>query len=77
MKARIYTSNKKTLFLAIEDICLQFREDFFINDFDFVILAISPEFDPKDINPTIQKILDTKNYLAFNAIHSFFSRKIK
>ena len=76
MKARIYTSNKKTLFLALEDIYLQFQEDFFINDFDFIILAISPEFDPKDINPTIQKILNTKNYLAFNAVDAFSHDKL-
>ena len=76
MKARIYTSNKKTLFMAIEDICLQFREDFFIDDFDFVILAISPEFNPCDINPTIKKILNTENYLAFNATHAFSHDKL-
>ena len=76
MKTRIYTSKNNTLFLALEDIFLQFKEDFFINDFDFIIFAISSKFDPKDINYTIQKIFNTKNYLAFNALHAFSHNKI-
>ena len=71
MKARIYSSECNTLFLALEDIFRQFKEDYFINDFDFVIFAISPKFDKKDINPTIKKIFNTTNYFAFNATDAF------
>ena len=76
MISRIYSSTNETLFLALEEIFLQFKDDYFLNDFDFIIFALSPNFAPEDINPTIQKIFKTKNYLAFNAINAFANKTI-
>ena len=71
MVVRTYFSNEKTLFLALEEIYLKFRDDFLLDEFDFIIFAISPQFLPQDINPTIKRIFKTDKFLAFNAIHSF------
>ena len=76
MIARTYSSNEETLFLALEDIYLKFRDDFFLKEFDFIIFAISPKFMIEDINPTILKIFNTDKFLAFNALHSFSNNNI-
>ena len=76
MISRIYCSNNETLFLALEEIFLKFKNDYFLKDFDFIIFAISPTFNKYDINPTINRIFKTKNYLAFNAINAFANKEI-
>ena len=76
MISRIYCSTNETLFLALEEIFLEFRDDYFLNDFDFIIFAISPEYNPQDINPTIKRMFKTDNYLAFNAINAFANTSI-
>ena len=47
------------------------KEDVFLNDFDFIIFALSPKYGSNDVNVDIKKIFRTENFLAFNAIHSF------
>jgi len=76
MKSRIYSSQNKILFLAMEELFSKVKEDEFIDDYDFIIFAISPQFNPKDVNKTIQKIFHTKNYLAFNAVKAFNNDKV-
>ena len=76
MITRIYSSSNETLFLALEEIFLKFKKDYFLDDFDFIIFAVSPDINPKDVNPTIQKIFKTDNYLAFNAINAFANKEI-
>ena len=76
MISRIYASKNETLFLALEEIFLQFKDDYFLNDFDFIIFAVSPFFNHNDINQTIKKIFKTKNYLAFNALNAFANKEI-
>jgi len=76
MIAKVFSSKEKTLFIALEEIYMKFKEDFFIKEFDFVIFAISPQFMPEDINPTIKRIFNTDNYVAFNAINAFANVEI-
>ena len=76
MITRIYSSENETLFMALEEIFLQFKNDYFLDDFDFIIFAVSPYFNKNDINPSIQKIFKTKNYLAFNAINAFNNQEL-
>ena len=76
MLVRTYASNEETLFLALEDVYFQFRDDFLLNEFDFIIFAVSPKFLVDDINPTIKKIFKTENFLAFNATHAFSNNTI-
>ncbi len=71
MKARIYVSCYDALFVAMEDIFLQFKNDYFLDDFDFIVFAISDKFHPEDINPTIKRIFQTDKYFAFNSEESF------
>ena len=71
MLVRLFHSENDIFYLALEEILKQFNNDIFVSDFDFVIFAVSPKYDPVDINPTIQKMFKTKNYLAFNAINAF------
>jgi len=76
MIVRTYFSNEKTLFLALEEIYLKFKDDFLLNEFDFIIFAVSPQFLEEDINPTIKKIFKTNNFLAFNSIKAFSNLSI-
>ena len=71
MRVNLFKSENEIFYLALEEIFEQFNENLFFEDFDFIIFAVSPKYDPVDINPTIQKIFNTKKYLAFNAINAF------
>lgn len=76
MKSRVYHSSNDVLFLALEELYTKLREDEFLDDFDFIIFAVSPKYNPKDINRTIQRVFNTSNYLAFNAINAFSNDKV-
>ena len=76
MISRIYYSSNETLFLALEEIFLKFKDDYFLDEFDFIIFAISSNFNKEDINPTIKRMFKTNNYLAFNALNAFANKKI-
>jgi len=76
MIARNYYSNNKVLQFALEDIYIQFKNDIFLDKFDFIIFSIPPTFDINDINSDIKKIFKTNNYFAFNATNSFYNNKV-
>jgi hypothetical protein len=76
MIVRNFYSTNKTLKFALEEIYKQFEEDIFINEYDFILFAISTKYLPCDINRDIKKIFKTDKYLAFNAINSFSNTKI-
>jgi len=71
MIARIYNSKHTILKFAIEDVFKQFHNDFFIDDYDFVIFGINSDYPYKDVNNSIKKILGNNNFVAFNAIDLF------
>lgn len=71
MKVRIFSSSHEVLFLALEEIFRKIKNDYMLNDFDFVIFAISDKYYSGDINNAIKKIFATDNYVAFNAMRSF------
>jgi len=71
MIARIYNSKQTILKFALEDIFKQFYNDFFIDDYDFIIFGINSDYPYKDINTSIKKILKTDKFVAFNAIDLF------
>ena len=71
MIARIYNSTQTILKFAIEDIFRQFKKDFFIDDYDFLIFGINSDYPYRDVNSTIKKILKTDKFIAFNAIDLF------
>ena len=71
MIARIYNSKQTILRFALEDIFRQFHNDFFINDYDFIIFGINSDYPYQDINHSIKKILKTDKFVAFNAIDLF------
>ena len=74
MVSRLYHSTNHILKFGLEDIYHQYKNDFFIEDYDFILLAISPSYPYKDILPNIKK-LNLKNCIAFNAINSFAMKK--
>ena len=76
MIVRSYFSTNKVLKFALEEIFFQMKEDVFLNDFDFIIFALSPKYGSNDVNVDIKKIFKTENFLAFNAIHSFSNREV-
>lgn len=76
MISRIYFSKSKALFLAVEDILKQFYDDYFVNDFDFVIFAIHPSYPYDDISFTIKSLLKSDNFIAFNAVSAFANQQI-
>ena len=71
MIARIYNSTETILKFALEDIFKQFKKDFFIDDYDFIIFGINSSYPYQDINSSIKKILKTDKFVAFNAIDLF------
>ena len=75
MVSRLYHSTNHILKFGLEDIYHQYKNDFFIEDYDFILLAVSPSYPYKDILPNIKK-LNLKNCIAFNAINSFANEKI-
>ena len=75
MIARSYFSTNKILKFALEEIYLNFKKDILIDDYDFVLFAISPKYYPEDVKEDISKIFKN-NFLAFNAIHSFSNNNV-
>jgi len=71
MRARIYSSNNEVFKFALEDIYRKFRDDFIINDFDFIIVGIDSKYYYDDINFSIKKIFRTDKFIAFNAVDAF------
>jgi len=71
MLSRTFYSQNPVLKFAIEDIFKQFNNSFFMSDYDFVIFAISSHYPYRDIHLSIRKIIDSDNYVAFNATDSF------
>ena len=71
MIARIYNSKQTILKFALEDIFKQFYNDFFIDDYDFIIFGINSDYPYNDVNSSIKKILRTDKFVAFNAIDLF------
>ena len=76
MIVRSFFSTNKVLKFALEEIFFQMKEDVFLNDFDFIIFALSPKYGSNDVNVDIKKIFRTENFLAFNAIHSFSNTEL-
>ncbi len=76
MKSRLYYSSKDVLFLALEELYTKIKEDEFLEDYDFIFFAISPKYNPKDVNISIKKVFNTDNYFAFNAINAFNNDKV-
>ena len=71
MRARVYSSNNEVFKFALEDIYRKFRDDFIINDFDFIIVGVDSKYYYNDINFSIKKIFRTDKFVAFNAIDAF------
>ena len=71
MIARIYNSQNSILKFALEDIYKQFYNDFFIDSYDFIIFAVDSSYSYKDIHHSIQKVIKTNRYIAFNATDIF------
>ncbi|RMA93224.1 FIST N-terminal domain-containing protein [Hydrogenothermus marinus] len=74
MKARVFKSNKKTLLFALEELKENIKNSF--KDYDFLLFAISPNYDYNYINHYIKKVFETDNYVAFHAIDAFCDNEI-
>ena len=76
MRARIYHSSNEIFKFALEDIYRQFLDDFAIDSFDFIIVAIDSKYNYEDINFSIKKVFNTNNFVAFNAVDAFAKDEI-
>ncbi len=76
MIARTYYTENKVLKFGLEDIYRQFKNDYFIDSYDFVIFAINPDYPYQDINYSIKQVLKNDNFVAFNAIDAFCNAEV-
>ena len=75
MISRLYHSKNNILRFALEDIFNQYKNDFFIDDYDFILLGVSSSYPYEDILPNIEK-LKLNNCVAFNATNSFSNEQV-
>ncbi|HIQ51080.1 MAG TPA: hypothetical protein EYH54_03855 [Nautiliaceae bacterium] len=72
MKVNIYSSNKPTLFEALQDIKNQIQKDF--KKINFLLIALNPKYE--SIEEKINKLFPNIKYAAFHAIDAFKNDEI-
>ncbi|NPA11081.1 MAG: hypothetical protein GXO62_02440 [Epsilonproteobacteria bacterium] len=76
MKVRVYSATGAILIQTLEKIYKQFRDDSFLDEYDFIIFSVSDSYDERDVNYSIKKVFNTNNYIAFDAIKAFCNDQI-
>ena len=72
MKINVYSSNKQSLFEALEEIKTKTQKDF--KQIDFLLIALNPKYE--SIDKEINKIFPNIKYAAFHAIDAFKNDEI-
>lgn len=74
MIVEVFSSSKKSFFLALKELKDQVDESF--DSYDFLIFSIHPKYGYQDIPYLIEKVFQTNHYAGFHAVNAFENENV-
>ncbi|MFP3206951.1 MAG: FIST C-terminal domain-containing protein [Hydrogenobaculum sp.] len=74
MIVEVFSSSKKSFFLALKELKDQVDERF--DSYDFLIFSIHPKYGYQDIPYLIEKVFQANHYAGFHAVNAFENENI-